>query len=147
MEKNDLLLDLIRRFEGLRLAAYLCPAGVPTIGYGHTGPEVTLGMPKISADQAEEMLAEDADFFLRESARVSPGLLTAGQARRAAIADFCFNLGVGRYQKSTLKHCVDLGDWQAAARELHKWVWGGGKVLPGLVTRRKAEALLLSQAT
>lgn len=140
---HDALLGMIRRFEGLRLKPYLCPAGVATIGYGHTGPDVRMDMPAISQQVAEDMLAQDAELFLRASGKLSPVLWMAGEARHSAIADFCFNLGSGRYKASTLKRRVDAEDWHGAAEELSKWVWGGGRKLPGLVARRAAEAELL----
>lgn len=80
--------------------------------------------------------------FARNAASASPGLLAAPLAH-VAIADFCFNLGVGRYKASTLRRRVDAGDWAGARAELGKWVWGGGRRLPGLVLRRQAEARLL----
>lgn len=139
----EILLALIRRFEGLRLKPYRCPAGVPTIGYGHTGPDVRPGMPPISEPEAEALLQRDACIFHRAAGNLSPGLWLAGDARHAAIADFCFNLGTTRYKASTLKRRVDVGDWIGAREELQKWVRGGGRILPGLVLRREAEAALL----
>ena len=136
------LFALIRRFEGLRLRAYLCPAGVPTIGYGSTGPDIKLGMT-ITAGEAEMIMRNDAARFAAAVLKLSPSL-AAYPDRLSAIADFCYNLGVSRYKASTLRRKVDAGDWEAAARELQKWVWGGGRKLPGLIARREAEASLLS---
>lgn len=138
------LLDLIRRFEGLRLKPYLCPAGVPTIGYGHTGPDVRMDMNPISEQDAEEILQRDAYIFYRSAGKLSPVLWLEGDAKHSAIADFCFNLGTTRYKASTLKRRVDAGDWDGACYELQKWVFGGGKKLPGLIARRTAEAALLN---
>lgn len=135
------LLALIRRFEGLRLRAYLCPAGVPTIGYGHTGPDTRLGRV-ISREVAESLMVADAAKFEMQAGQLSP-VLWFDDDKRAAIADFCFNLGSSRYKASTLRRRVSAGDWEGAAYQLQKWVWGGGKRLPGLVVRRKAEAKLL----
>jgi lysozyme len=72
-----------------------------------------------------------------------PGLATEPEGRLAAIVDFTFNLGAGRLQTSTLQRRVNQRDWEAAATELRRWVYGGGKVLPGLVMRREAEVTLL----
>lgn len=138
----ELLYALIRKFEGLRLKPYRCPAGVATVGYGHTGPDVTMASPPITADEAEALMVKDADTYARAAAKISPVLL-ADSARHSAIADFCFNLGTTRYKASTLKRRVDAQDWEGAAEELGKWVWGGGKRLPGLVARRAAEAKLV----
>ena len=139
----DFLLALIRKFEGLRLKPYRCPAGVPTIGYGHTGPDVRMDMKPISEADAEAMLHRDADVFYRAAGKLSPLLWLEGDAKHSAIADFCFNLGTTRYKASTLKRRIDAGDWHGATEELQKWVWGGGKKLPGLIARRAAEAALL----
>lgn len=85
---------------------------------------------------------QDAEVFTRAAGNLSPVLWFA-EDKHAAIADFCFNLGTSRYKASTLKRRVDAGDWEGAADELAKWVWGGGKKLPGLVARRAAEVELL----
>lgn len=66
-----------------------------------------------------------------------------GQAGGASIVDFTFNLGAGRLQTSTLRRRINQQDWSSAAKELRRWVYGGGKVLPGLVTRREADVALL----
>lgn len=133
---------VIRRFEGLRLKPYRCPAGVPTIGYGHTGPEVRMDSPPITKAMAELWLIEDATKACRSALLLSPTL--AGYSDRlAAIADFIFNLGAGRYKASTLRRRVASQDWDDAAHELRKWVWGGGKKLPGLVLRREVNATLI----
>lgn len=139
----EFLLALIRKFEGLRLKPYRCPAGVPTIGYGHTGPDVRMDMNPISEEIAETMMHSDADVFYRAAGKLSPLLWLEGDAKHSAVADFCFNLGTARYKASTLKRRIDAGDWHGATEELQKWVWGGGKKLPGLIARRAAEAALL----
>lgn len=137
-----LLWALIRRFEGLRLKAYLCPAGVPTIGYGHTGKDVALGQ-SIAPERAEALMQQDAAYYAGQALRLSPALLLEPDERQAAIADFCFNLGTTRYKASTLRRKIDAQEWDDAADELGKWVWGGGRKLPGLVARRAAEAALM----
>ena len=138
----DALRAMIRRFEGLRLNPYRCPAGVWTCGYGHTGPDVRADSPPITMRLAEAMLAEDAFGAAIAAGKASP-VLWGDDARHAAIADFIFNLGATRYKASTLKKRVDAEDWDAAAAEIRRWVWGGGRRLPGLVKRREAEAALL----
>ncbi|MFW5454076.1 lysozyme [Thioalkalivibrio sulfidiphilus] len=75
--------------------------------------------------------------------RHCPVLSAEPENRLAAIVDFTFNLGAGRLQTSTLRRRVNERDWEAAARELRRWVYDGGKVLPGLVARREAEAALI----
>lgn len=139
---NEKLFELIRRFEGLRLKPYLCPAGIPTVGYGHTGPDVTLKSPPMTPQLAERVMQEDAEKHAMLALKLSPNI-AVDQDRTAAIADFVFNLGAARYKASTLRRKVRDGDWLDAKDEIEKWVWGGGSKLPGLVARRRAEAALL----
>lgn len=134
-----LLLELIMKFEGCRLVPYLCPAGVWTCGWGSTGADVFPGSPW-TQEYADMRMRQDALHFARETLRLCPNLTGA---RLNAIADFAYNLGLGRLKNSTLRRKILAGDWSAAARELLKWVNGGGRVLPGLVRRRNTEAGIL----
>lgn len=142
----EALKALIRRFEGWRSRPYTCPAGVPTIAFGATvypdGRKVRLSDPPISREQGEAILDHDVQTYVALARKLSPGL--TGD-RLAAIADFIYNLGAARYRGSTLRRRVNEGNWPEAQRELQKWVWGGGKKLPGLVARRKAESALLAR--
>lgn len=133
------LYRLIKRFEGCRLMPYLCPAGVWTCGWGSTGPDVIPGQAW-TQDYADQRMTQDAIRFARGALALCPTL--TGTAH-AAIADFAYNLGLGRLRASTLRRRLNDGDMQAAAMELMKWVRGGGRVLPGLVARRAAEAAML----
>ena len=138
-------IDLAKRFEGFhrvpkhdphRAYPYICPAGFWTIGYGHLcDPK----HPPITEAEAEVYLANDLQTALAATLRYCPVLATEHEGRLAAIADFTFNLGAGRLQTSTLRRRINQRDWLAAGQELRRWVYGGGKVLPGLVSRREAE--------
>lgn len=136
-----ILQSLIKKYEGLRLKAYLCPAGVPTIGYGSTGPDIHLGM-KWTVEQAESRMGEDSRKYLAATVALSPSL--QGEELEA-IADFVYNLGATRYKGSTLRKKINAGDFVGAQIELKKWVRGGGRVLPGLVLRRNEEASYLGK--
>ena len=145
-EALKLALPLIIQFEGLRLRPYLCPAGVATIGVGATryldGSRVALTDQPINREAALVLLRESvAREYLPAVLRLCPGADTA--QRIAALVSFAFNLGVGALASSTLRRRVNAGDWPGAQRELLRWVRGGGRVLPGLVLRRQAEAALL----
>ena len=94
-------------------------------------------------EEGEAYLAADMADALRATLRFCPVLATESERRLAAIVDFTFNLGPGRLQTSTLRRRVNQRDWQGAASELKRWVYGGGVILPGLVTRRAANAALL----
>jgi lysozyme len=133
------LYALIKRFEGCRLMPYLCPAGKWTCGWGSTGPDVVPGRPW-TQDYADRRMRQDALSFARGTLGLCPTL--TGPAL-CAIADFAYNLGLGRLQASTLRRKLNAGDWTGARIELMKWVRGGGRVLPGLQIRRATEAALL----
>lgn len=142
-------IDLAKRFEGFhrvpradpgRAHPYICPAGYWTIGYGHL---CDLKHPPISETEAEVYLTHDLHTALAATLRYCPVLANEPEGRLAAIVDFTFNLGAGRLQTSTLRRRINQRDWIAVVQELRRWVYGGGKVLPGLVTRREAEVALL----
>ena len=138
---------LCRPFEGLRLQPYICPAGYPTIGYGTVwkpdGSKVTMEHAPISNETAEAWLVHELRHnYLAGVLKASPGLLARPRAL-GAMTDFAYNLGVARYRASTLRKRVDDGDWEDAKAQLMLWTRGGGRVLPGLVRRRAAEAALL----
>lgn len=133
------LYALIKRFEGCKLLPYLCPAGVWTCGWGSTGADVYPGRAWTQA-YADARLSRDAENFAVGTLVLCPGL---DGDRLAAIADFAYNLGLGRLKASTLRRRLNAGDFEAAKAELGKWVNGGGRKLPGLVIRRAAEGALL----
>ena len=139
-------LALMRRFEGLYLTPYLCPAGVPTIGYGATyyedGTRVTLFDPAITRERAEALLIWMVrTVYLPQVMRLCPGIDNPN--RLAAIIDFTFNLGSGALKNSTLRRKINESLWGQVPAEIRKWVRGGGKVLRGLVIRREAEAVIV----
>lgn len=146
MSALKIAVTLCKQFEGLRLEPYLCPAGIPTIGYGATyyldGRKVALTDDPITAPQAELMLIKSlSSQYLPAALKASPSLIDYPPVL-GAITDFIFNLGASRYRASTLRKRIDVQDWEGAKDELAKWVRGGGKILPGLVLRRAAEAKL-----
>lgn len=134
-------LDIVKRFEGLRLKAYLCPAKVWTIGYGSTGSHVKPGMT-ITAEQAEELLRSDLRRFEDCVAENAPD---STENQFSAMVSFAFNVGEGAFRESTLLRLHRDGRHELAAMQFHRWTRGGGKVLPGLVKRRAAEAALYSK--
>lgn len=130
-------LAIIKKYEGLRLKAYKCPAGVWTIGYGHTRG-VTEGMT-IDQKIADRLLVEDVRPI---EAQINALKLNMRQGQFDALVSFIFNLGEGAFNRSTLKKKILAGakDSEIAA-EFKKWNKAGGKVLPGLVKRREEEAV------
>lgn len=137
---------LARRFEGLYLTPYLCPAGVPTIGYGATryldGRAVQLTDPAISREAAERLLLRQVErVYLPAVLRLCPSV--ASPERLAALIDFCFNLGASNLAASTLRRRVNAARWNDVPAELLRWNRAGGRVLRGLTLRRRAEADLI----
>jgi lysozyme len=150
MEVPQAAIDLAKQFEGFhrvpkvdpgRAHPYICPAGFWTIGYGHLCDP---SHPPINKVEAEGYLAQDLQIALVATLRYCPVLATEPERRLAAIVDFTFNLGAGRLQTSTLRRRINQRDWVVAGQELRRWVYGGGKILPGLVKRRNAEGDLLA---
>ncbi len=137
-------LDLVRRFEGFSAAPYLCPAGWWTIGYGAIcgadGAPVTATTPPIAEAAALDLLARDLRAAERATARLISVNLSDGQFD--ALVSFAFNLGGGALQRSTLRQVVNRGEHELVPAELARWVRASGRVLPGLVRRRAAEAEL-----
>lgn len=137
---------LARRFEGFYSSPYLCPAGVPTIGYGATyyedGSWVTMNDPRISRDRAERLLAWHLQaVYLPQVLRLCHGI--DSPERLAAIVDFTFNLGAANLRASTLRRRINAGQWDDVPYQLSRWNKAGGRVLRGLVRRRAAEADLI----
>jgi lysozyme len=137
----DCAKPLIRDFEGLVLKAYRCPAGVWTIGYGHTAG-VKPGQ-EIDEIAAELLLDADLKFFAVQMAPLIKVPVTEGQA--GALLSFAFNEGIGSFKRSTLLRLLNQGMFVNASYEFKKWKYAAGRELPGLVRRREAEAALFRQ--
>ena len=136
MKTTEILLAKLMVMEGCRLEAYEDAAGVPTIGYGHT-KNVRMG-DRISAYWAKELLRDDIEVVEREVRKLEVAR-TEGQLD--ALVSFAFNLGITRLKGSTLLQVIREGGSKAQiTREFKKWVYAGGKKLPGLVKRREWEA-------
>ena len=130
--------ELIRHFEGCRFDAYLCPAGVWTIGYGHTA-DVKEG-DSIDQKAAEAFLIEDLESFEQAVTRLVEVPLT--QQQFDALVSWTFNLGAGNLAESTLLRKLNNYQYAEVPEQMMRWVRAGGQVLDGLVRRRAAEAAL-----
>jgi lysozyme len=135
-------IPIIKQFEGLKLNAYLCPAGLPTIGYGSTfyenGTKVKLG-EKITMERADKLLTNTVSQFEKQVDTVVTSVINANQL--GALTSFAFNVGMGNFRKSTLLRKVNANPNDPTIRtEFMKWVRANGKVLNGLTRRRQAEA-------
>lgn len=136
MRTSRVGINLIKSFESLQLRAYKCPAGVWTIGYGHT-KGVQSG-DVIDEQKAEQLLAEDLQEFEAVVSRECPRV---NQNQFDALVSFTFNVGTGNFLKSTLLKCVKANPENPNIRyELSRWDKSKGMQLAGLVRRRRAEA-------
>lgn len=168
MKSSDRLLKMLKHHEGVRLKPYLCPAQLWTVGVGHLlYPEQTK-LPVVrtvenagkmlrkefplrpeddrvwTAAEVDDLLAQDLVRFERGVARLCPNTL-GNQGRFESLVSFAFNVGLGNLQRSGLRMKNNRGDFEGAAEEFMKWTKGGGRVLPGLLKRRRDEqALYLS---
>lgn len=138
MKISEYAEEVLKEHEGLRLKAYRCPGGVMTIGYGHT--KGVLPGQIITKERAHELLVEDVESVER-LLDSEPYTKDLSQGQYDALVSFIFNLGWGKYSSSTLRRKIRANvDDPSIPNEFRRWVYGGGKVLPGLVKRRQWEA-------
>ena len=142
---KELAANIIKEFEGFSAKPYLCPANVPTIGYGSTiyknGERVTMDDPEITEEQATEMLMDTIKSVEKQVKKVVTVKLKPHQM--AALVSFTYNVGIGNFSNSTLLAWVNSNpDFPRIPEQFRRWNKGGGKVLPGLVRRREAEIKL-----
>lgn len=153
---SPVAIELVKRWEGLHkvkedglVYPYLCPAGVWTIGYGSTrhfdGTRITNGTSPLSPEECERLMLLELDRCTVRVLRESPILALYPEAC-GAITSFVFNLGIGAYRASTLKKKIDEGDFEEAQNQIKRWVWAGGRRLPGLVARREQESQYLVES-
>ena len=168
MKLSEAGATLMHQYEGYRTKPYLCPAHIWTIGYGHVLYQDQIRLPVVRVDgkdtpmirkemplkpednrvwtkeEIEKLFADDVASFERGVLRLAPVVLDRQGAFDACVS-FSFNAGLGNFQRSTIRMKTNRREWDAAAEAFMQWTRGGGKELPGLVKRRKAEkALFLS---
>jgi lysozyme len=131
-------LELIKKFEGCKLKSYKCPAGVWTIGYGHT-EDIKEG-DIVSPEEANKLLR--ADVFKFEEYVTDNVIVNLTQNQFDALVAWTFNLGVGNLRNSTMLKKLNNADYTSVPFEMKRWNKAGGKTLDGLVRRRQAESLL-----
>lgn len=152
MSQNGL--NLVKAFEGClkrgadgKYRAYYCPAGVLTIGWGHTNHHGRRFDASAVWTRAECDAALEEDITGHEEIVSRLVKISANQNQGDALISFAYNCGEGNFAKSTLLRRLNAGDFEGAAAEFHKWTRGGGKVQPGLVRRRASESLLFQGIT
>lgn len=159
MKVSDRLIQMIKHDEGVRVKPYRCPALLWTVAVGHVIDQSHIKVPfeerktlpipagwdrTLSMDEVNAVLAKDLENFERGVLRLAPNL-AGRQSKFDACVSFSFNVGLGNFQRSTIRMKIQREEWQAAADSFLLWTKAGGKELPGLVKRRKGErALFLS---
>jgi len=144
MKISDIGLKLIKHYEGFYPSTYLCPARVPTIGYGTTrigGKPIPTGMV-ITEQKASGYLMEEVNMI--EKQLVSCIKTSLSQNQWDAIYSFVYNLGITNFSKSTLLKCINKNNFTQASTEFLKWNKAAGKELKGLTNRRRSESILFS---
>lgn len=143
MKTSQAGIDLIKKWEGLRLDAYKCSAGVLTIGYGHTSaagaPKVVAGMI-ITKQEAEDILKRDLELY-EDAVRLAI-TKPMNENQFSACVSLCYNIGPGNFKTSSVVKRFNNGDVAGAAEAILMWNKAGGKVLQGLVNRRADEKKL-----
>lgn len=140
MNINNAGIALIKKYEGLALKSYLCPAAKPTIGFGHTGPDVELGM-EINEREAEQLLKGDLLRFEHGVEDLLDGV-PASFNEFSAMVSLAYNIGLGNFRKSSVLRFHKAGKKTLAANAFLLWVKAKGKPLTGLIKRRNAERAL-----
>jgi lysozyme len=140
MHINERGLALIKSFEGCELDSYRCAAGVATVGFGHTGPDVRIPMT-ITQERADELLENDLRRFEQGVSAMVEGVPTTSD-QFSAMVSLSFNIGLGAFAGSTVLKRHKLKNHLGAANAILMWNRGGGKILNGLIRRREAERKL-----
>lgn len=140
-------IELTKDSEGFFPHPYFCPAGKATIGFGscfyEDGTAVSIDDPPITEEEATQLLHNTLVQYEEAVDRLVQVKLTQGQFD--ALVDFTYNVGIGAFKSSTLLKLLNKGNYDGACNELEKWTRGGGRVLPGLVKRRKKEQELFNE--
>ena len=148
MKVSKKCLDMLSHHEGVRVKPYKCPAGLWTIGVGHLIGDGKSLPPEwnrtFTLKDVYELLATDVAKFERGVERLLPNVKLS-QNEFDALVSFSFNLGLGTFQRSTIRQALLRGDKVAAIESLLKYNKAGGKILKGLDTRRKDEAALFNK--
>jgi lysozyme len=142
MKVSDKLIKMLRHHEGVRSKPYRCPAGLWTVGVGHLigdGKSLPESWNKtFTTEEIDGILKSDLNRFELGVSKMLPNVRLR-QCEFDCLVSFAFNLGLGTFQRSTLRQALLRGDKEAAMESLMKYCRAGGKVLRGLENRRKDE--------
>lgn len=138
---SDLAIHLVQEYEGYRSKAYICPAGIWTIGFGHTGG-VKEGQT-ITEEEAINLLKQDLAKTQNELSNTVQVPVSKNQF--IALMSFTFNIGITKVRTSTLMKYLNQGEYALAGKQLLRWVYANGVKLPGLEKRREAEYKIWNQ--
>lgn len=131
--------NFIAQFEGFKETPYLCPSGCPTIGFGHVIRKGEF-FDKITKEEGLILLKKDLQIYQKVISKLLTVSLSKSQY--IAVLSLTYNIGPGAFQRSTLRQKINREEYEEIPSEFMKWIWGKGKILPGLVKRREAEIKL-----
>ncbi len=138
-------LNLIKKYEGFKPLKHLCPAGIPTIGYGHVLKKGEEDYKEISKNKAEELLSQDVK--IAESTIKKNVMVKLTQNQFDALVSLVYNWGSGNFLRSNLLKKLNAGDYNDVISRFRTIIKANGKILPGLVNRREEEIRLFLQET
>lgn len=142
MRCNKKGIDLIKKYEGLRLSVYLDSVGKPTCCYGHTGKDFVEGQT-FTQEQAETIFKNDLITFEHQLCTLCDAdNVILNENQFSALISFVFNVGIGALRTSTLWSKICKKRFNDAANEFERWIHAGNKKLAGLMARRQAEKKL-----
>jgi len=133
-------LSLICKFEGFSEFIYTCPAGYPTIGYGHVVLPIEYNKFAAGIDEPEARVILQEDAYIAEKAVLRLVKVPLNDNQFSALVSFVYNLGSGAFQRSTLRQVINRGEHSAAPKQFMRWIYAGNTPLKGLISRRQAEA-------
>ena len=141
MRINNAGIEIIKAFEGFSAKVYLDPIGIPTVGFGSTwdvdGNRITVDHPEVTEKEATRLLQKEVRHVEAAIGKLIKAEITENMF--SSLGSFAYNVGTGNLQRSTLRMKLNRGWYLEAADEFPKWRRAGGKILSGLVRRRKAE--------
>jgi lysozyme len=160
MKVSEQCIEMIKHHEGVRYKPYRCPALLWTVGVGHVIDQSHIRVPieqrkelpipagwdrTLSKEEVDAILSKDLESFENGVLRLAPALVNKQSAFDACVS-FAFNVGLGNFQRSSIRMKINRGDFEGAAQEFMKWTKAGGRELPGLVKRRKDEQALFMRS-
>jgi len=144
MKASKLCIELIKEIENFVPKVYICPGGYPTIGFGH---KIQKNEKFDTITEKEGELLLQNDLSIAEKAIDKLVKVPLSQFQYDALVSFVFNIGQGNFKDSTMLKLLNKGEYKKASSEFKRWIYSGGKILEGLVFRRRVEKIIFLAGT